>query len=170
MRLMAVYAGLHSHAQLSLDDVIRPDIAVAGGAGNLLCLVPCVVEGHEVGQLVQRLFRHDERIREKCRQAPDGLGVLRNFTMAYHTLGRHREAGSLAGDRLGMAVHTLDLQAGVTFVAKRQRLLGPKQWRQGKEYATKESEKSLLYLLPPPAEITTNCLPDFLPTKVIGVA
>ena len=90
--------------------------------------------------------------------------------MAHHTLGRRRKAGPLAGDPLDMAVHAFDLQCGVTFVAKRQRVTGPEQSGQGKEYATKESEKSLLYLLPPPAEITTNCLFDFLPRKVIGVA
>ena len=170
MGLMAVYAGLHPHAQLSLDDVIHPDIAMAGGAGNLLRLVPGVAEENEVGQLVHRLFRHDERIRGKGCQTPDSLSVLRYLTMAHQTFRRRRKGGPLGDERLGMAVHALDLQAGVTLVAKRQRLIGPKQLRQGKEYATKESEKSLLYLLPPPAEITTNCLPDFLPRNVIGVA
>ncbi len=135
-----------------------------------MCLMPGMAEGHEVRQLVQRLFRHDECIGGKGRQTPDGFGVLRYFTMTHHTLRRRREAGPLAGDRLGVAVHALDLQPGVTLVAKWQRRSGPKRCCQGKEYATNESEKSLLYLLPPPAEITTNCLFDFLPRKVIGVA
>src|SRR5215475_3321449 len=39
----------------------------------------------------------------------------------------------------------------------------------GRENATSESEKSLLYLLPPPAATTTYCFP-FFPWKVMGVA
>src|ERR1019366_3668059 len=39
----------------------------------------------------------------------------------------------------------------------------------GSEKATSESEKLRSYLLPPPAAMTTNCLPDF-PINVIGLA
>src|SRR3954464_2560350 len=41
---------------------------------------------------------------------------------------------------------------------------------QGKEKATNESEKVSLYLLPPPAAITTYCFLVFLEKKVMGVA
>jgi hypothetical protein len=143
---------------------------MTGCAGNLLRLVTRVAEVHEIRQLVQRLFRYDERIRGKRRQTLDSLGVLADFTMAHHTLRGRRESGTFPGERLSMAVYALDLQPGMTLVAERQRLTRPKQRRQGNENATKESEKSLLYLLPPPAEITTNCLFDFLPRKVMGVA
>src|SRR5262245_23539461 len=40
----------------------------------------------------------------------------------------------------------------------------------GKLNAISASLKVLLYLLPPPAAITTNCLPVVFPLKVIGVA
>src|ERR1041384_8084447 len=41
---------------------------------------------------------------------------------------------------------------------------------QGKEKATNESENVSLYLLPPPAAITTYCFLVFFEKKVMGVA
>src|SRR6202030_422120 len=106
-----------------------------------LRVVPRMTEDLEVRQLVQRLFRQDESVRGKRCQTLDGLGVLRYFTMAHHAPGRRGEAGPLAGERLRMAVHALDLQPGMALVAERQRLARPRRCRHGKEYATKESEK-----------------------------
>src|SRR5437879_1737623 len=40
----------------------------------------------------------------------------------------------------------------------------------GNENATSASEYVSLYLFPPPAAITTYCLPDLRPRKVMGVA
>lgn len=55
-------------------------------------------------------------------------------------------------------------------VAERNGVLPASPKRYGNENATKASEKSSLYLLPPPAAITTYCLPVFFPRNVIGVA
>src|SRR5579859_896197 len=58
----------------------------------------------------------------------------------------------------------------MTLMAEVYRLLSARGAGYGKENATSESEYTLLYLFPPPAAITTYCLPLFRPTKVMGVA
>ena len=90
--------------------------------------------------------------------------------MAHHAIryaGIARPLGLLCSL---VATGTWEAQWSVPLVAKRNGVpvASPKGY--GSEKATKASEKSSLYLLPPPAAITTYCLPVFFPRNVIGVA
>ena len=61
--------------------------------------------------------------------------------------------------RILVARSACELQRRVFLVAE----IGAGRTGQGNENATNESENVLLYLLPPPAAITTNCFFDFGP-------
>src|SRR5947209_17281464 len=87
--------------------------------------------------------------------------------MADHTGGRAWKAGPFARFCGGVAVSAIQLQGRVPFMAEGR---AGRLEAQGKVNATSESENRSLYLLPPPAAITTYCLPVLLPSNVIGVA
>ena len=95
--------------------------------------MPGMAKDHEVRELVQGLFGHNRCFRSQRGQTPNGRGILPYLAMAPHTPFGWREAGSRARNRRAVTVKAFDLESGVPFVAKRQRLARPGQGCQGKE-------------------------------------
>lgn len=95
--------------------------------------MPGMAKDHEVRQLVQGLFRHNRCFRRQRGQTPNGRGILPYLAMTAHTLFGCREAGSRARSCRAVTVQAFDLERGVPFVAKRQRLARPGHGCQGKE-------------------------------------
>jgi hypothetical protein len=106
-----------------------------------------VTENDEIGEHEDRFFGCDFR-----RQVEFGVAGLAFFGV--------RKSRSLGGFGCRVAGDALQFQGRVDRVAELD---------YGSEKATSESEKLRSYLLPPPAAMTTNCLPDF-PINVIGLA
>ncbi len=119
------------------------------------CLgVLAVIEEHEVGHLIDTARRNSP---------------LRHPDMTNLTLLQGGEAGNIPGRRSLMTQDTLQLERCVLLMVERLSVACSEE-SYGKQKATKESEYVLLYLLPPPAAITTYCFPFFFETNVIGVA
>lgn len=102
-------------------------------------------------------------------QATDERPVREHRTMAAQTLGYGRKPGALGLPRSGVACNAAKLQSGVTLV-REGNLSRSGRNHHGSEKATKWSVYSRLYLFPPPAAMTTNCLPVLRPRNVMGVA
>ncbi len=86
--------------------------------------------------------------------------------MASHAPARGRKPGLAARSGERMAIGAPETGSGVSLVAERKRLLPdqdrkehPHEMIHGSEKATKESPEGVLDLPPPPAAITTYCLP-----------
>ena len=141
---MAVHAELHVDRGGGLQNIRGPHVPVAGLALDALRAVPGVAEEDEIGDLENARRRY--------------LRIARR--VAHAALLHGRKAGPLRLES-GLVAHSAsELQRSVFLMAE----IGPGRATQGNENAISESENVSLYLLPPPAAITTNCFFDFGPT------
>src|SRR5579885_329534 len=168
--LVAVDAAHHLGRHGGLRQIHLPHLAVAAFAFHLGRQVRGMAEEHKVRNAIrQRRHRHGGVLRQR-RQPLDGGALLLHRLVADHARSRLGHSGARLGLRRRVAQRALQFQPRVPRVAERDGLLRRAPAGYGSEKATSESEKSLLYLFPPPAAITMYCLPLRLPTKVMGEA
>jgi hypothetical protein len=154
---MATDTRSHINGPFHADRLHLIHLAMTPIAGNLGRPMRRMAKEHEIGQLVNAPGGNAVDHTARNPRAPVAIAFM---TRQAHF--RRRKTRELGLQRARMAVDTLQLQSRMTLVAERNRLGAKKRY--GNQKATSESEYVLLYLLPPPAAITTNCLPVFLPT------
>ncbi len=154
---VTIDAPLHLHGVLRPHGVSFHHFSVTTLAFDVGACVGGMAEENKIRQFINPLRRNLAR------------GDIHVANLA---LADSRKAGAVPRRGLNVARDALQLQRGVPLMAKRafharvERFLK----RYGKQKATNASEYVSLYLLPPPAAITTYCLPFFFDKKVIGVA
>jgi hypothetical protein len=154
---MATDARPHINGPFHADRLHLIQLAMAPIASNLGRPMRRMAKEHEIGKLVNAPGGNAVDHTARNPRAPVPIAF-----MARQAHVRRRKTRELSLQRARMTIDTLQLQSRMTLVAERNRLGAKKRY--GNQKATSESEYVLLYLLPPPAAITTNCLPVFLPT------
>ena len=137
--LVAVDAPLHLERLLKAHDFLRCDVAMTTRTLSLRCRMRTVAEEHKARQLMDKLHRDFP---------------VSKIHVTGLALCQGRKARPIRPSRVLVAQGAFVLQRRVLLVIERP-VLRPQT--QGKENATKESEYVSLYLLPPPAAITTYC-------------
>lgn len=139
--LVAVDAPLHLQGLLETHGLLRRDIAMAPCASDLRRGMRAVAEEDKIRQLMKDL---------------EWYLPLSQIDVTTLTLRKRWKARAIGRLAFPMARRTLQLQRRMLLVIERPVLTCSPQ-TQGKEKASKESEYLSLYLLPPPAAITTYC-------------
>ena len=154
---VAANARPHIDGPFQADRIHLIHLAVASITTNLRRTMSGVAEEHEIGKLINAL-----RWNFVDHAAGNSRAAVPVAFMAREAHIRGRKTCEFGLQRAHVTIRALKFQRRVAFVAERDRIGAKKSY--GNEKATNESEYVLLYLLPPPAAITTNCLPVFLPT------
>src|ERR1051326_1061629 len=152
--LMAIDAPLHLERLLNRHALLGRHLSVATGTLDPGGGMFAVAEEHKIRQLIDEIERN--------------LAV-NHRDMTRLTLRHFRKARTIRLFGVLMARYTLQFQRGMLLMIEWLVFSGSPQ-TQGKEKATKESEYVSLYLLPPPAAITTYCFLVFFEKNVMGVA